>query len=46
MKKISKFLCENIQFLEGKFSICLNRHVFVMLSCNGKDIFLVLSFYL
>ena len=30
MKKIS-FLSENFQFLEEKFSVCLNRHVFIML---------------
>ena len=30
MKKISEFLSENFQFLEVKFSIYLNRHVFVM----------------
>ena len=29
-KKISKFLSENFQFLEVKFSIYLNRHVLVM----------------
>ena len=28
--KISEFLSENFQFLEVKFSIYLNRHVFVM----------------
>ena len=30
MKKISEFLSENVQFLEVKFSIYLNRRVFVM----------------
>ena len=30
MKKISFFLSENFQFLEVKFSIYLNRRVFVM----------------
>ena len=29
-EKISEFLSENFQFLEVKFSICLNRRVFVM----------------
>ena len=29
MKKYQSFLSENIQFLEVKFSIYLNRHVFV-----------------
>ena len=28
--KISEFLSENFQFLEVKFSVYLNRHVFVM----------------
>ena len=31
MKNIRGFLSENFQFLEVKFSIYLNRHVFVML---------------
>ena len=30
MKKISEFLSENFQFLVVKFSLYLNRHVFVM----------------
>ena len=30
MKKISEFLCENFQFLVVKFSIYLNRRVFIM----------------
>ena len=30
MKKISEFLSENFQFLVVKFSIYLNRRVFVM----------------
>ena len=29
-EKISEFLSENVQFLEVKFSIYLNRRVFVM----------------
>ena len=29
-KKYQRFLSENFQFLEVKFSIYLNRHVFVM----------------
>ena len=35
MKNIKSFLSENFQFLEVKFSIYLNRRVFVMyfLSC-------------
>ena len=32
MKTIRVFLSENFQFLEVKFSIYFNRHVFVMLS--------------
>ena len=31
MMKISDFLFEHFQFLEVKFSIYLNRHVFVMI---------------
>ena len=30
MKKILEFLSENFQFLMGKFSVYLNRRVFVM----------------
>ena len=30
MKNIRVFLCKNFQFLEVKFSIYLNRYVFVM----------------
>ena len=30
MKKYQSFLSENFQFLEVKFPIYLNRHVFVM----------------
>ena len=30
MKKISEFFCENFHFLVLKFSVYLNRHVFVM----------------
>ena len=30
MKNIAVFLSENFQFLEIKFSIYLNRHVFIM----------------
>ena len=32
MKNIRVFLSENFKFLEEKFSIYLNRHVFVMQS--------------
>ena len=31
MKNIRVFLSENFQFLEVRFSIYLNRHVFVMI---------------
>ena len=31
MKKYHSFLFENFQFFEVKFSIYLNRHVFVMI---------------
>ena len=34
MKNIGVFISENFQFLEVKFSIYLNRHVFVM-KCLG-----------
>ena len=34
-EKISEFLSENFQFLVVKFSIYLNRHVFVMNSLDG-----------
>ena len=30
MKNIRSFLSENFQFLEVKFSVCLNRFVFVI----------------
>ena len=33
-KNQSFFLSENLQFLEGKFSIYLNRRVFVMLTLS------------
>ena len=35
MKKYQSFLSENFQFLEVKFSIYLNRHVFLMMFRNG-----------
>ena len=31
-EKYQSFLAENFQFLEVKFSICLSRHVFVLIS--------------
>ena len=33
MKKISEFLSESLQFLEVRFSIYLNRRVFIMHNC-------------
>ena len=36
MKKYQSFLSENFQFLEVKFSICLNRRVFVMKERNDR----------
>ena len=40
MKNIRVFLPENFQFLEMKFSIYLNRHVFVM---KGSEISISIS---
>ena len=37
MKKISEFLSESFQFMEVKFSVYLNRRVFVMLVSFGGD---------
>ena len=37
MKSIGVFVSENFQFLEVKFSIYLNRSVFVMCSNNDFD---------
>ena len=34
MKNISEFLSENFHFLVVKFSVYLNRHVFVMSGSN------------
>ena len=39
MKKILEFLSENFQFLVVKFSVYLNRHVFVMASDTLKYFF-------
>ena len=36
MKKYKNFLSENFQFLVAKFSVYLNRQVFVMFSCCGS----------
>ena len=41
MKNIRVFLSENFQFLEVKFSIYLNRHVFVMGALKGTQIVVV-----
>ena len=40
MKNNRVFLSENFQFLGVKFSIYLNRHVFVM-----ESFFIIISFY-
>ena len=40
MKNIS-FLSEYFQFLEAKFSIYLNRHVFIMDFCRQEFVLLV-----
>ena len=37
MKNIGVFVSEKFQFLEVKFSIYLNRRVFVMSSINVKN---------
>ena len=39
MKNTRLFLSENFQFLEEKFSIYLNRPVFVMANTNQKSFF-------
>ena len=39
MNKYQRLLSENFQFLEVKFSIYLNRHVFVMNSLRIKVTF-------
>ena len=36
MKKYQSFLSKNFQFLEVKYSIYLNRHVFVMTSADSR----------
>ena len=36
MKNIRVYLCEKFQFLEVKFSIYLNRRVFVMTTIDVK----------
>ena len=43
MNNIRVFLSENFQFLEAKFSIYLNRHVFVMESIQRINILWVLT---
>ena len=37
-EKIQSFLTENFQFMEVKFSIYLNRHVFIMFSNFSRNI--------
>ena len=39
MKNIRLFLSENFHFLVVKFSVYLNRHVFVMSNLSGMDAF-------
>ena len=41
MKNIRIFFSENFQFLVIKFSVCLNRHVFVMENSATGDMFIV-----
>ena len=43
MKKLSEFLSENFQFLEVKFSINLNRRVFVVLNFERQLGILMMS---
>ena len=43
MKNIRVFLSEKFQFLEVKFSIQLNRLVFVMLKVNKRTLELIQS---
>ena len=45
MKNIGVFLSENFQYLEVKFYIYLNRHVFVMIKCTaaGRICFVTVS---
>ena len=38
MKKIRIFLSENFHFLVVKFSVNLNRHVFVMCNCIKQNV--------
>ena len=38
MKNIRVFLYVNFQFLEVKFSVYLNRRVFVMVKCSGLSL--------
>ena len=38
MKNIRVFLSENFQFLEVKFSVYLNRRVFVMCKSSKSDL--------
>ena len=46
-EKYQKFLSENFHFLVGKFSVYLNRYVFVMLRpvclCRGNTVFIKLA---
>ena len=38
-EKYQNFLSENFQFLDVKFSIYLNRHVFIMVIWNNEFVY-------
>ena len=44
MGNIRVILFENFQFLEVKFSVYLNRRVFVMLGASGRLCFVIVAF--
>ena len=46
MKKYQSFLSENFQFLEVKFSIYLNRRVFVMGTVSHRELTSLLGLFL
>ena len=46
MKNIRVFLSENFQFLEVKFSIYLNKHVFVMLFVLSIYVYTLIYIYM
>ena len=45
MKNIGFFLSENFQFLEMKFSMYLNRRVFVMIHLDGIPLTISQKYY-